>query len=277
MSKCLICGKELQGYQKKVCSVSCENIYRGRLIREKYYESPSTCACCGKVLSFEQRKNKYCSSSCAAKITNIGRKVTEEHKSLVRDSLNNYYKENHIFSNNSRSLNALRKCIVCGKDFRKSENVGSTNLCCSKDCRKYYLEHKRDFMSEKSRMKLSECGRKSVDVQGSIRRSKNEMYFYELCKNKFKNVFHNKRIFNGWDADVIIDDIKCAVFWNGIWHYKEIGKGYPLELVQKRDEKKIEEIRKYGYEVYIIKDLGKANKKFVEKEFNKFLEIHCGL
>ena len=44
---------------------------------------------------------------------------------------------------------------------------------------------------------MSESGRKSVILQGDSRRSKNEIYFYELCKTKFSKVLNNELMFNG--------------------------------------------------------------------------------
>lgn len=106
-----------------------------------------------------------------------------------------------------------------------------------------------------------------------IKRSKNEVLFSELCKSKFINVFTNKPMFNGWDADIIIEDIKVAVLWNGKWHYEKITHKHSLEQVQNRDIIKIKEIEKSGYISYIIKDLGSYNIEFVEKEFEKFIAI----
>lgn len=37
-----------------------------------------------------------------------------------------------------------------------------------------------------------------------------------------------------------------------------------------------EEIDKAGYTSYVIKDIGKENKVFVEKEFNKFIKYIAG-
>lgn len=48
------------------------------------------------------------------------------------------------------------------------------------------------------------------------------MYFCELCEKEFKNVGHNEPIFNGWDADVLLYDIKVAILWNGKWHYETV-------------------------------------------------------
>ena len=48
--------------------------------------------------------------------------------------------------------------------------------------------------------------------------------FVSYVNNTSKNVKHNEAIFNGWDADVIIEDIKLAVLWNGKWHYEKDNK-----------------------------------------------------
>lgn len=113
---------------------------------------------------------------------------------------------------------------------------------------------------------------KSCQTQKETRRSKNEIAFCELCEKYFKNVKHNERIFNGWDADIIIEDYKIAVLWNGKWHYEKITKNHYVEQVQNRDKIKIEEIKKAGYVPYIIKDVGKYNINKVKNEFNLFLE-----
>ena len=82
---------------------------------------------------------------------------------------------------------------------------------------------------------------------------------------------HNLPIFNNWDADIIIHDIKFAVLWNGPWHYRKIKNSHSVKQVQNRDNIKIREIEKFGYTPYIIKDDGKYNEAFVKEEFNKFI------
>ena len=37
-------------------------------------------------------------------------------------------------------------------------------------------------------------------------------------------------MFNGWDADVILPDLKIAIMWNGIWHYKQVRKNHNVLL-----------------------------------------------
>ena len=119
--------------------------------------------------------------------------------------------------------------------------------------------------------KASELGKKSVTAQSKNRRSKNEIYFAELCNKKFNEVKFNEPMFNGWDADVIIEDLKLAVLWNGKWHYSKIKEKHSVEQVQNRDRIKQEEIIKSGYNFYVIKDFGKADNQFVIKKFEEML------
>lgn len=123
-------------------------------------------------------------------------------------------------------------------------------------------------------MKLEACrngGKRSAQVQKDARRSKNETAFADLCIATFGYVGHNEAIFDGWDADVLIHDLKIAVLWNGKWHYEQIGK-HSLSQVQTRDKIKMQKIIDAGWKPYVIKDLGKHNPKFVEEQFRQFLQ-----
>jgi hypothetical protein len=119
-------------------------------------------------------------------------------------------------------------------------------------------------------------GLKSAKVQKEIRRSKNEIYFYELCLHHFDKVLKNESIFNGWDADIILPNEKIAVLWNGKWHYEKITESHSVNQVQNRDKIKIGEIKKIGYKPYVIKDMGTHNPDFVREEFDKFLKYIAG-
>jgi hypothetical protein len=81
---------------------------------------------------------------------------------------------------------------------------------------------------------------------------------YPLCRMRESN------------ADVIFPDLKIAVLWNGIWHYKKITKKHSLYQVQNRDKIKLKEIIKSGFIPYTIKDIGKHNKNKVNEEFKNF-------
>jgi hypothetical protein len=111
-----------------------------------------------------------------------------------------------------------------------------------------------------------------LSAQKMVKRSRNEIHFAELCAEKW-TVVCNEPMFDGWDADVVISDLKVAVLWNGAWHYKDkIRKGHSLLQVQTRDRIKLDVIDKHGYQSYVVKDMGRHNPDFVREEFKKFVE-----
>lgn len=158
------------------------------------------------------------------------------------------------------------KCPICKNDFQPKY---SARKMCSRECSKKMCLLPDYLIIAKN------SGKKSAALQE--KRSKNEIYFSELCSDYFE-ITTNEPFFEGWDADVIIHSEKIAVLWNGIWHYKQISKTQSLQQVQSRDKIKMDVIEKMGYTPYIIKDMGKYNKKFVEQEFEIFMlmRMKCG-
>lgn len=158
-----------------------------------------------------------------------------------------------------------KKCIVCGLTFIKQKK---DQFICSRKCSKKHM-----FTVKNRPDQIAACRRGGkLSAANQAIRSKNEIYFAELCEKQFKNVLTNEQMFDGWDADVIIPSLKMTVHWNGIWHYKQIKTNHNLENTQHRDRIKLKVIKKHGYHSYTIKDMGKADKKFVEKEFEKFMD-----
>ena len=256
MNKCLNCGQETH---KKYCCVKCQNEYQTFLKIKKYNKSPKRCLYCSREIEYSKRANKFCSQSCAASYNNSRRVLSAHTKEKISKSICRI------------QTPKIQTCLKCGSTYF-SNTPGSSNKFCSKSCIDYYQTHRYEFLSESTRLKLSEAGRKSASIQAKNRRSKNEQYFYELCNEYFNEVKHNEPIFNGWDADVIIVDIKYAILWNGPWHYKQIKNGSSVKQIQNRDDIKVKEIIKCGYTPYIIKDMGKHDKSFVKTEFDKFIK-----
>lgn len=159
-----------------------------------------------------------------------------------------------------------RKCAHCNIKFTPRRNNAKL---CSVKCWKAY--EKSDEQREKKRIYGSMGGKKSAAIQS--RRSKNEIYFAEQCKEVYgeDSVVTNKQMFGKWDADVVITTLKIAVLWNGIWHYKKVRNKHNVEDVQRRDAEKIAKIRECGYIPYVIKDMGKHDKMFVDNEFGVFM------
>lgn len=164
-----------------------------------------------------------------------------------------------------------RICVVCGSKFLYTKGINTKKIC-SKECQCEYRTNRKLYMTDKGRERISINARSVVKSLDDEKRSKNEKSFYELCKKNFLDVEHNKAMFNGWDADVIIHDYKIAVLWNGAWHYKQISKKTKLSQIQNRDRLKIKEIEKYGYIPYIISDMGRYDENKVNDEFTRLKE-----
>jgi len=203
------------------------------------------CSKCGKeyeILVSEKSflKGNY-KKNCSLKCAN-SRNLTDEVKDKISKTLIKKVKKE------KKIVLEKRKCLSCNKFFECKKN--SKKKCCNLKCAG------------------SIGGRNSI--QGL--RSKNEIFFYNLCKKTFTNISNNEKFFNGWDADVILHNEKIAILWNGIWHYKKITKKHSLKQTKNRDKLKIDEIKKCGYKPYIIKDMGRYNPKFVKKQFQLFLK-----
>lgn len=141
---------------------------------------------------------------------------------------------------------------------------------CSPECVKYWLKN-----SEEWKEKAAYYGSIGGKLSPTKNRSANEIHFAELCIDYFgeDHVLINSPIFDGFDTDVVIPSHKIAVEWNGVWHYKQVKQSHNLKQVQSRDKYKSKLIReKFEYQLYIIKDMGGINKKFVKDEFEKFLK-----
>lgn len=275
--KCIYCNIETKN--PKYCSLKCQFKHKSKDWLEKQWgpviDFNYNCNKCNKQIIIKRRqkskckyKKYYCSRFCANSrnqrgVANEKRKETFRLKRI--NSLSKFISDNNKNSTINNELN--RNCPQCDniilyKTLYRCHRANKFNTVC-KTC---------VVKNQKETGQFTQMGRKSSSIQcNSInRRSKNEIYFADLCKKRFKNILTNEPMFNGWDADVIIPELKLAILWNGIWHYEKITEKHSLEQVQNRDQIKLDEILKLGYSYYIIKDMGKFNPSFVEMEFDKF-------
>lgn len=227
---------------------------------EKWISEKHSCERCGKVMLTKFGSGRFCSRFCAN-----SKKCSEDTRQKISESIKG--KSYVVMENNKRHLvddnqaqivyydNNPKLCIICNKVIPYSRRRRKT--CCD-ECYNVAIVNS-----------AQKAGKSSA--QKRVLRSKNEIYFCELCEKYFKNVKHNEPIFNGWDADIIIEDIRYAILWNGPWHYRQITKKQSLSQIKTRDKIKLDEIKKCGYIPYIIKDDGKYDQKFVEEQFNLFI------
>lgn len=299
MYRCKYCGREFETHTKlgghigrckcnpkreencKIYIESCHKANRTQISHKQIIPRDLICHRCGKhytlLLSDQKFKSgkytKFCSRSCA----NSRGEYSEERKMKISQGVRQHLKdigyspvEKQDDSIRSKSmgqkqpklykkLTVIKVCERCGNEFIVPSNHKNRKYCC-KEC---MIQSRHD--------KLSEAGKKSALVQGDERRSKNEKLFCSFCEHHFKHVEHNQPLFNGWDADVLIYDLKIAVLWNGVWHYKKITDQHSVKQVQNRDNLKINEIKNMGWIPYVIEDKGKYNPNFVKTEFDKFI------
>lgn len=211
-----------------------------------------TCENCGKDHEGIYGSGRFCSIKCSRSFS------TKAKRSEINESVSKTL-------NNTGNGIVKKICKYCENDFEIIYSKRNQSFCsrsCSTKWKNTYLD-------------ICKLGGLS-SASKRILRSKNEILFFDLCSNYFEHVEHNVRLFNGWDADIVLINEKIAILWNGKWHYEKITKSHSLDQVQNRDKIKIKEIQNSNYTPYIIKDMGKYNPDFVNKEFNNFLKYIAG-
>ena len=69
-----------------------KNYFGNKITEDVYYKNPKYCENCGKELTYKQRFNKFCSSSCAASINNKNRgEHSFETKKKISDAIRAKY------------------------------------------------------------------------------------------------------------------------------------------------------------------------------------------
>lgn len=223
----------------KFCSFSCNTRYQNSIrisnlieynknksekFKIEYYENPKTCLCCDNIISYENRLNKFCNQSCAAKFNNKNR--TAESRERQRISLISYINSPDYIYIKPKKLKNPKEPKVVEQKFRYEGKFIeiSPNNC--EWCNKIFIVQTKKVkrfccISCKNKFAGRSGGIKSASMR--IKRSKNEIYFADLCSKKFK-ILTNEPMFNGWDADIILPELKIAVLWNGPWHRKKINQ-----------------------------------------------------
>ena len=200
--------------------------------------------------------------------------LKEYNRKIRQNSLKFYCGRSCYFQARTICTTVERSCSFCGKSF-ESTSRKKHQTCCSVSCARRLAQTRVDHDALSRKMKrLYREGKITVPIQrgAQSKRSKNEILFYKLCKDRFSDTIHNVPMFGRWDADVIIPSLRIAVMWNGVWHRRQITKEHDVQRVQERDRIKIEEIKRCGYTPIVIDDDGAYNENFVREEFSKF----CG-
>lgn len=204
------------------------NMNKYNLSNQSYDLNPKKCKECNTNLLYKQKKNSFCSHSCATTHSNNlrylnGYTLSELAKDKLRIAASNTYTN-------------ISQCVICNKFFsgiRKS---------CSVECKKLLLAE------------VGSKGGKASNLK-RCKRSKAEIKLYELCMELDKDILHNKPIVDKWDCDIFLPKYNLCIMWNGPWHYQEMGLyNHNLNKVQTRDAYKVNLFKDSGYNVLIYED-----------------------
>lgn len=216
-------GKGTTKFQLMCSCIICRKELSAQTLSRHYrtHNKLSVAKTCPKCNATHNMSGTYCSRACAN-----SRTKSDQLKQLLSTKI----------AEMSRKLKPkytkVSRCAICSKWF-----AGTTKTC-SNLCRA---------------RRFSDIGK--LNAAAVPRRSKDEIKLFQLCQSYFLNVDHNNPIFNGWDADIIIYDLKIAVLWNGPWHYKSMGhSNHSLLQVQTRDRIKQKEIEALGWKCLIFED-----------------------
>ena len=106
--------------------------YKKRNSKEQYEKNPKYCKCCGEKLTYEQRRNLFCSHSCSAKFNNpyhTKDKNTEKYCLNCGKPLPYLKKENDFCSKtcyNEYRYNSLIERWINGENFTKGGHQVTT-------------------------------------------------------------------------------------------------------------------------------------------------------
>lgn len=232
------------------------------------------CAYCQRIFQLEQhdfdkRRDNFslcCSLACANKFNNHRSNDRKIKTSKMIAELRKLKHENEIknakntifYRGKMRVADKQNICIICSKTF--------------------FHCHFRKICSPKCNSLLSKrSGNKGGSTTSSLSfhkraRSSNEKLLFSKVLEIYPDTISNKRMFDGWDADIIIPSLKLAIHWNGPWHYKSIMGDELLERVKLKDQLRYKAIETCGYSNYIIQDLGKMDHVKVELEFTQLIK-----
>lgn len=229
------------------------------LYQKNYYENPKKCIQCSSVISYEKRRNKFCSSSCSASFSNKNRVVkysVEGLKSLLESALINFKKTKR---NKGVFKEYINTCNYCSKIFSTTYK-NKNNKNCSKKCKDSW-HSLNNFRQNKT---LGKCGYYkgiycgsswelaflvyNLDLRKDIKRC-DLKFRYKIGEKEhfyFPDFLMNEKIYEvkGRESEDVALKTKAV-----------IDDGYEIEIVRKKEIMPIINLLKKKYNVKDIVEL----------------------
>lgn len=231
-----------------------------------YNLTANRCLCCDEIIDYAKRRNKFCSKSCSAKINNINRIITDEHRNNTSLSLSGRIKEKKEIK---------KKCIICDEEFivkRRKDGGLSRQKTCGDKCH-FVLKSENSKEAIKTRIENgTHKGWQSRNIE-----SYPETFFKKVLDNndikyEFNKIISKRSLGLDCDANYFLD----FYISNKNIDLEIDGKQHKLEDRIESDETRDAALVKNGYIVYRIewKDINTKNgKEYIKNEIDKFLKI----
>jgi len=168
-----------------------------------------------------------------------GKSFLKENYELTR--FPNHFCSHRCFHDYDSETNTIiTNCAFCGEIVKRYKNQVnksiSGNVYCSRNCSASF--------SNKERKR--------------VRRSKIEASFFEQLCQLFPNLNilpNDKQMLDGLEVDIAIPELKLAIEWNGIVHFKPIYGDNKLHKVRTKDARKIQLSNDKNINLIVIADL----------------------
>lgn len=252
MNICENCGIEFKpgpGSKGRFCSRHCATEFDTKIKRftceTVYLNNPSKCLNCNSVLSYKQRHNKFCNSSCAA-ISNNSIRDIESRKKQVATLLVTLKKKGILRPKEVKRKPKLKEktCVVCGKIFMSKNRKTCSDIC--------HFKSISDKKKGKPGIVRNRAGRgKSGKYKGCWFNSTYELAYYIYCIDHNIRIERNQQCFDYFNPDSITWHkfypdfrvngklVEIKGYKNKLNDYKLSGVTEPIDILYKEDLQEI--------------------------------------
>lgn len=163
--------------------------------RKKLQDRKNFCKNCGKEISLYK---KFCDSSCAATYNNKKRKLKQETKDKISESLKKVKRNSECKYNKNGKKIYKKICKVCGKEF---ETVSKNATHCSKKCVGQDTEYREHLRNKQ--LALVKQGKHKGWITRNIVSFPERFWMRVLNSNNIEYV-HNYHFYNKYFLDFYI-------------------------------------------------------------------------